>query len=1203
MLLSEDIYAVPGLLPAVGRLANGMVAALGPDYVLGSAAYDACRSVVAELRAPDASGVRRPEDSLAASLQSVLYAQMLVLFAPRALPAAQHVAVLVGTLPSRQPQLRKAAADTLRHLAERDATAVLAEQIEPGLLAALDGETDPATSAQLQATLSTLLEAGAAQEPSRWIALCGEIISAAGPADASGGSSSSSAMMMKGGAALNSGGGDDGDDDEDEDSSASTTTAAAAAGGRNSSKTIATSSTTTIATTPPTQQQQQAALTPRLRTRIFAAGCLLRVPGMAAAADPLHTDLERAQADAGRGGGGDWLVLRLQVLIDLGFKMATGQLEALRPLGVDLMLAVLIHLGDVADPLAEEVEGARLLAQYQAQYVSTLRASLAAEASPEVGASGAALAAAFLEKGLAAGDAVVMERLMALLCAPLTGWAAGGADPAQAAYSEWVAARARVALLESHAHCAASVTAGGDEAAKQIILRAQGPFLTLLVECWIGLLHDYAVFSGHTAALLKPQQSRRHAPKIAAGGDSSIPTPEGGEEEVAVTTSVSEPPKDEESSSSSSSYVSLASYKLALYGKGTATSRAIPLSVVASGIGPALRRAWPAVLEASTLTMMHDRTVSYGPSGKERHVGLIDSAMAAVQWALHGDTHDNAHHHHHHNSSSSGDCLGCALRALQRLTASRFAKEGWLSPSTIAEVAAVTADALRCSTSSSPLLTPSALEAAAMTLEQLSAIAEPGSNDDDGDSAEEMIVQGVDACLAAAVKAQSKSTSAVSAALTALTHRLSAAATVITTRGGDGGYAALLQLSLAQSLRVIQEDDGTAPYSSCCSAEQAPIAASHILSTTKAAVLLQHHHHHHRNHHRNVSLSPPPPPPSTNDAQQDHDHPSIGEILTAAAATAAQQAQQSASAAAALSSISDGAPQRAAANLASALALGAFAVERFSSLAPLSTEIAEETGESAIENKEEEEEEETLFLEGSSGVIDEDEWGDAEFTSATSPAPLQTPLTPPAPTATSVIEISPTQHLCLEALRGVLSSPSPAVRLYSTQTLTSFLHGHPPPLWAAQCAAVGIPPAFAALHALLHRQLQLPISDPLELQAAAETLKCGVMVCNLGGDVGAAALKVVVPVMVETAAPPGEPTPALSDAAVKLLVALASGSSATAFRSAVAGLPEDTRRRLQRALASVASAAAPAVGTGAVKVAAVGPQKLPSIQLKKFSAA
>ncbi len=46
-----------------------------------------------------------------------------------------------SNLLSRQPLLRKAAADTLRHLAERDAPAVLAERIETSLFAALDSET------------------------------------------------------------------------------------------------------------------------------------------------------------------------------------------------------------------------------------------------------------------------------------------------------------------------------------------------------------------------------------------------------------------------------------------------------------------------------------------------------------------------------------------------------------------------------------------------------------------------------------------------------------------------------------------------------------------------------------------------------------------------------------------------------------------------------------------------------------------------------------------------------------------------------------------------------------------------------------------------------------------------------------------------------------------------------------------------------
>ena len=56
MLLAEDIYSTPGLLPAIGRLANAMVAVLGPEYSLGSAAYIACKSIINDMR-PGEAGV------------------------------------------------------------------------------------------------------------------------------------------------------------------------------------------------------------------------------------------------------------------------------------------------------------------------------------------------------------------------------------------------------------------------------------------------------------------------------------------------------------------------------------------------------------------------------------------------------------------------------------------------------------------------------------------------------------------------------------------------------------------------------------------------------------------------------------------------------------------------------------------------------------------------------------------------------------------------------------------------------------------------------------------------------------------------------------------------------------------------------------------------------------------------------------------
>jgi hypothetical protein len=79
----------------------------------------------------------------------------------------------------------------------------------------------------------------------------------------------------------------------------------------------------------------------------------------------LHRRCSRACAHAG-----DWLVAQLPRLVDVGFKMATGQAEALRPLGLKLLKSVLACFAEAEDPL---MQGSRLLDQHQAQFVSALR--------------------------------------------------------------------------------------------------------------------------------------------------------------------------------------------------------------------------------------------------------------------------------------------------------------------------------------------------------------------------------------------------------------------------------------------------------------------------------------------------------------------------------------------------------------------------------------------------------------------------------------------------------------------------------------------------------------------------------------------------------------------------------------------------------------------------------------------------------------
>ncbi len=615
MLLDEEIYSRPGLLPSIGRLGNAMVACLGPDYILGSEAYDICRSIVSELRAPDPCGVRLKEDILAGALQSVLYAQMLVLFVPKALTTAQHVKVLVDTLPSRQPYLRRAAADTLRHLAERETEKVLCQKIEGALLVALDGESDRGAAEQLKAAIKVLLMHGAPSKPCSWARLLGDI--ATGSAFSKVNESIGSDM------AVHPPGGVEDEDRRPEDASpteagrgimnSGTPTGAAAFSGVPRRHTHSSST----------------AVSPRLRTRIFAADCLIMVPSLAIKQDKLHGDAVLAASHPG-----EWLALSAESLVDIGFKLASGDADGLRSRGIKLLSETLGALGASRDPLDQDE---LLMVQYQAQYVSALRSSLSKGASPAVNAEGCALVALFLEKGMAASDKQLLERLLTLLCEPLSSWASGSSDSTQNAYAEWVAAGARAALLESHALCATlgvkpeTLSLSSEVQGipyDEIVSRAHGPFYTILVECWTGLLEDAIV-------LLQ--------------GDEAT----------------------------------LQQHTLRLYGR-LGAAKAPTLARARIGIEKIIRDAWPTILDASTLVMSRDRTVSHGDSGRSRFLSLFDITANVIS-VVNGKG-DNA------TQLSPNDdpkAMLAVMRSLSRLTEVRYAKEGWLEREMLRQAAEI----------------------------------------------------------------------------------------------------------------------------------------------------------------------------------------------------------------------------------------------------------------------------------------------------------------------------------------------------------------------------------------------------------------------------------------------------------------------------------------------------------------------------------
>jgi hypothetical protein len=126
----------------------------------------------------------------------------------------------------------------------------------------------------------------------------------------------------------------------------------------------------------------------------------------------------------------------------------------------------------------------------------------------------------------------------------------------------------------------------------------------------------------------------------------------------------------------------------------------------------------------------------------------------------------------------------------------------------------------------------------------------------------------------------------------------------------------------------------------------------------------------------------------------------------------------------------------------------------------------------------------------------------------------------------------------------------------------------------------------------------------------AEALKVGLLAATLAGSSTArrpgggesaqtSLLRVLVPVLVDVAAPQAAPTPLLVDMAVKLLTHLAGSTTAAAFREVAAQLPEATRQRLQAALqqAAAGAAAAQQAATAAQQAATLGPMQRATVKL------
>lgn len=256
---------LPSIRPFLGRLTNAMVAVLGPELA-GSKNYNMCKCLMRQMTSLTAA---LSTENIAGALEVVLYAQQLILFAPQAAPAKKHVSILMDALNLPHPSLRHQAAITLRHLTERDPQTICKEGLEKPLFKALDEESEAHISKALILTLEALQFAQCPTRCSVWLEVCASIVLTysreATPRERT---------LHKEGSLMR-------EELEELDVSA-------------------------IPSSSPTSGGR----TPRLKTRLFACHCLLKI-FEAVGKDPSHFDLVQAKQSSS---SQEYLVCQLQAI-------------------------------------------------------------------------------------------------------------------------------------------------------------------------------------------------------------------------------------------------------------------------------------------------------------------------------------------------------------------------------------------------------------------------------------------------------------------------------------------------------------------------------------------------------------------------------------------------------------------------------------------------------------------------------------------------------------------------------------------------------------------------------------------------------------------------------------------------------------------------------------------------------------------------
>jgi hypothetical protein len=424
-----------------GTLLNTLIGVLGPELQADTEKRTLMLGLCKELQGHPNGQVQ---------LAGLLGFQQMIVFAAKFVDMPAFIPQLQATLSSPNLQLRAAAINCLRQLAQREPSLVLqhGKQLEETLFRLLDVEDEPRVQSNLQETLRTLLTASAATTPLHWLLISNNVLSganemaAAGPTAADGGD--------------DDGDGDDGDGDDDENQV-------------------------------DVKVVKRVVLPTRWQTKVFAVTCVCQVIRVCARAqegaheDSPHFNLELAKQQ----GGGEFLVTKLSELVRTTFLAATSAVNELRKAGLEALEEIIFHFANSIDV---EVGGNHsLLEQYQAQVTSAMRPAFDTSTPPDVTAIAAKVIASWICSGVNrnVGD---LKRVINLLVKRLDEIKA----PADPAYNERATTMLRIAMLTSWARIG---TTGKTKAGCEYLTEIVSPHAEALAVHWQDALRDYALMS------------------------------------------------------------------------------------------------------------------------------------------------------------------------------------------------------------------------------------------------------------------------------------------------------------------------------------------------------------------------------------------------------------------------------------------------------------------------------------------------------------------------------------------------------------------------------------------------------------------------------------------------------------------------------------------------------------------------------------